>query len=374
MIAAVALALGAVVILIVTHKPSEPVYQGKPASYWLRRLRAPDLSPAAGSGLKPVPALMDERPQRVPFSSNSASSEAFRAMGGDAVPFLLSCLKEDDALMSDNAAIILGKLEPIDRDVLGELVKILRGKESGQHQLYRILSAVLPRAIRARLPPIEVPQPFFNRSADPWFLRGYRAEMVMIEMLDRARNVQRTNAHAMEPFFETVPLLNGALEDREDKVMQLAAALLGNLGPDAKRAVPVLVKQLANQRRSAFAREEAARALGKIGVFDQKVAWALVIAAQSQDRLLQCAAISSLGRGGVACVDGIPTLVNFLKSGDPLLGCLAYESLRRIDPTRLAGLVPPKPIQQPKTDPRAAYFYSSATDDYSLYMQYRIND
>jgi HEAT repeat protein len=218
-----------------------------------------------------------------------------------------------------------------------------------------------------------VPQPFYNRFADPWYMRGSKAEMVMIEMLNRARNVQRTNAHAMEPFFETIPLLDGALEDREDKVVQLAAGLLGNLGPDAKRAVPVLVKQLTNQRRAGFVREEAARALGKIGVFDQKVAWALVIAAQSQDRPLQCAAISSLGRGGIACVDGIPTLVNFLKSEDPLLRCLAYESLRRIDPTKVAGLVP-QPIQPPQTDPRATNSHTSTTDDYTLYMQYRIND
>jgi HEAT repeat protein len=386
MVAAIALALGAGVILIVTHKESEPVYQGRPASYWLRRLRAPDLLPAAeglelkpkglklntGLELKPSLPSFSELPQRVVFSSNS--SEAFRAMGSDAVPFLLRCLKEDDAVMSASAASMLGAFAPIDRDNLGSLVEILRAKESRQHHLYRILSAVLPRTIRTRLPPVDVPQPFFNRFADPWYVRGYQAEMAMIEMLNRARNVQRTNAHAMEPFFETIPLLNGALEDREDKVMELAAALLGNLGPDAKRAVPVLVKQLANQRRAGFAREEAARALGKIGVFDQKVAWALVIAGQSQDRPLQCAAISTLGRGGIACKDGIPMLTNFLKSGDPLLRCLAYESLRRIDATKVAGLVPPGPIQPPQTSPGTTYTYANATDDYSLYMQYRISD
>ncbi|MDB6125742.1 MAG: repeat-containing protein [Pedosphaera sp.] len=389
----VLLALGAGLFGILSHKNQEPVYQGKPASYWLMRMRAPEVLPPVdelkldtpglkldtGFGLKPSSHSSSgtSLPYQLP-GPNSSALEAFRAMGDASVPVLLRNLRGDDSVMSQNAAIILSEIGPIDRDVLAELVEILRATESRQHQIYRVLSAVLPTTIRSKLSSMKVPQPFYNRYADPWYMQGMRAQGVIRAMTIRSQGTLRTNAHAMKPIFETIPLLNRALGDREDKVVYLAAGALQSIGPDAQRAVPMLVKQLMNTRRAGFAREQIVQGLRQIGIFDQKVVWALVSATQTpnQDRSLQCAAVAALGKGGGACKDAVPILKEMLKSEDAVLRSLAHESLRKIEPSSIAGVKEPDPIKPSAQMVRGnvTYTIANGTDDYSLYMTYHIKD
>ena len=87
------------------------------------------------------------------------------------------------------------------------------------------------------------------------------------EMLkDKDPNIRRNAAQALgnvgPEAKAAVPALTETLKDKDDFVCQCAAYALGNIGPEAKAAVPALTE--ATQSKNYFVRQSAVAALGKI--------------------------------------------------------------------------------------------------------------
>src|SRR5262249_62078086 len=89
-----------------------------------------------------------------------------------------------------------------------------------------------------------------------------------------------------------VPALTKALEDREKKVRLHAAGALGRIGPAAKQSVPDLIDMLGDQEWTI--RGTAALSLGATG--DRQAAPALTKALKDENAHVRIYAASSLWR------------------------------------------------------------------------------
>lgn len=111
-----------------------------------------------------------------------------------------------------------------------------------------------------------------------------------------------------------------------------AAMSLGLIGPEAKSAVPALVKALGDKEGAL--KRGAARALGEIGVDSPAVIKAL--ASVLDDRECAYEAMQSLARFGPKAKAALPALHAVLKKSKINLG--AAEAIARIDPKAKAPL------------------------------------
>jgi CubicO group peptidase (beta-lactamase class C family)/HEAT repeat protein len=110
---------------------------------------------------------------------------------------------------------------------------------------------------------------------------------------------------------EAVPALIRALEDDNENIRLGAAVALGAIGPGAKDAVPSLMRALKD--RNDNIRENAAEALGKIGPDARQAVQALIHSLSDEDPFLNGRAADALGRIGK---DAVPALREALKDGN----------------------------------------------------------
>lgn len=117
-----------------------------------------------------------------------------------------------------------------------------------------------------------------------------------------------------------------------------AAALLANLGPKAKAAIPDLVTLLKEQDPSPSARLFAAEALGNIGN-DAKVCVADLVTCLKKDPSdgVRAKAAEALGRIGQPAGPAVPALIEALKSRHGSTRYYAIESIWKIAPDQVPG-------------------------------------
>jgi HEAT repeat protein len=109
-----------------------------------------------------------------------------------------------------------------------------------------------------------------------------------------------------------------------------AAEVLGELGPDVSRAVPVLTDALKEQAAVGIA---AAGALGRMGAAARPAVPALVgLLAAEQGRDVQEAAVAALGKIGAAAGEAVPALEKLAAdpAAAPGLTAAAREAVRKI--------------------------------------------
>jgi serine/threonine-protein kinase len=158
-----------------------------------------------------------------------------------------------------------------------------------------------------------------------------------------------------------VPALIAALGHRSEVVRWRSAEALGRIGPGAKAAVPALTEALSD--RDALVRTEAAKALGQLGpaasgavpalaeslrqsdvYFRREVARALARigpetgpavpaltdALRDKDKFVRMEAAKALGRAGALARSAVPALNAALKDSEMLVAREAAEALKRI--------------------------------------------
>src|SRR5262249_48639546 len=119
-------------------------------------------------------------------------------------------------------------------------------------------------------------------------------------------------------------VLGGSLADQEQEVRVEAADALGHAGPDAKAAVPLLIKAMKDM--SPQVRGAAAGALGEIGpnakdaipvlmaaLGDRDKAREITIGTRTDAVEVRMEAAQALGRIGPAARASIPTIIGMLK-------------------------------------------------------------
>jgi HEAT repeat protein len=131
---------------------------------------------------------------------------------------------------------------------------------------------------------------------------------------------------------EAIPALVDALNADSAQLKINAALALARFGPEARAAVPGLIRALKdNQDLDRFHRI-AAEALGKIGPDAKAAVPDLILALQSEDGGIASAAAEALGKIGDGAKVAVPELIKRLGTDDPYLQRNVIESIKKLDP------------------------------------------
>jgi HEAT repeat protein len=110
-----------------------------------------------------------------------------------------------------------------------------------------------------------------------------------------------------------VPDLTRALKDGDLFVRRFAAQALGEVGPDAKAAVPALKEALGDKKKEVG--EAAAAALARLGP-DGVAALTDLLKDAKKDAAVRRKAVEALGRAGDDAKPAVPALTDLLKDRD----------------------------------------------------------
>ena len=141
------------------------------------------------------------------------------------------------------------------------------------------------------------------------------------------------------------------LQDTDSDVRSIAAVTLGEIGPEAEDAVPILIKLLQDQDAEGFVRANAATALGKIGEGASKAVPALINALRDQDKYVRKDAAEALEKigtprtiktvkdryrvviplGWIGSEDEVPALIQALQNEDKDVRVNAIVTLGQIE-------------------------------------------
>jgi len=226
--------IGAVIWLsLALRPPPEPVYQGKPLSYWL-------------AGYNP-PAYQLAHPHGPAPPSYVEANTAIREIGTNAVPILLRMLQGPDATLKDRLWDLARK----------------------QHFF--------------AVPPRFYPNPKFEIAA------GFRA-------LGKTASNAVPSLIVMFTHYPTVAFLQQAVPE-----------ILGDIGPAARRAVPILLR--AATHTNQVVRNNAIFALGKIGAEPDSVVPVLINRLKDTDTQVRTQAARALGAFGGKAGSATPALI-----------------------------------------------------------------
>jgi len=270
------LLLAFAVLVVNTHlgHADDPVYEGKPASFWIKRL--------ADSF---VPNEIFGRPSR------EAPMHALRSIGRAAVPAMIEALKDESGYVRQAAAYALGEFRADAKAAVPALVEAIRSGRLDA-QAGDTLEQIGPAA------PAAIPE-----------LAGsltHENALIRINMAYALAKLDPDNTAAID-------CLVAALRNKTGG-RPAAARALGNLGPRAKRAVPALITLLKDPDYELPT--QAAYTLGRIGPAAKAAAAPLAAAlAGSQDQYLCQAAGQSLVEMGPDAIEAVPTLIEIVKSG-----------------------------------------------------------
>jgi HEAT repeat protein len=191
-----------------------------------------------------------------------------------AVPSLKAMLKEDKPLMRVVAAGALSQIDPDVSEALTVLRDALVSEKSGALRPIDFLE--LPESVKDRYV-------YLDPVGESIARFGERAVPVLADLLD--------NGDLDEWSADNLSAQCGA------NARVQAALLLAKLGPEAKAAVPALVRALKD--RDPFIRDAAASALGRIGSAAQKAAPEFIALLEQQNRFASAGGTwSSRPRGG----------------------------------------------------------------------------
>jgi len=231
---------------LLLSQPSEPVYQGKPLSYWCEQ-------------------YTKTYGQDANMASVKQAGIAIRAIGTNAIPTLLNMLKARDSKF---------KLKLIELAEKQHLINIKwKTANFRRYEALRGFSALGPLAKPALPALIEMYNELgsypFNAPEVIAEISGSMTEAIPGFIIDttcgnpsiRWRAVGRLGQMHAKPEL-AVPALTKCLHDESHIIRQTAAVSLAAFGSDAKSAVPELIKALADP--SSDVRDAAASALQKI--------------------------------------------------------------------------------------------------------------
>jgi HEAT repeat protein len=151
---------------------------------------------------------------------------------------------------------------------------------------------------------------------------------------------------------EAIQMLAQALGDPVSDIREAAVAALGDFGPQARAALPELMR--ATQDESAVVRRRAVRAVGAIAEpeeFADDMLTTVMAATEDEDASVVLQALATLGEFGPHAAAALPALLSAIWTGDVRRRAMAGVALARLGPTAVPSLV--QSLSHPSADVRA---------------------
>jgi serine/threonine-protein kinase len=133
-----------------------------------------------------------------------------------------------------------------------------------------------------------------------------------------------------------VPAITALLRDRNEVVRWRAAEALGKVGPEAREAVPALVAALSGP--PGLLTTEAAKALGRIGPSGRESVPALARALGNTEVFTRREAAKALVRMGASGAPAVDALIAALRDKDKVVRAEAARALGRVGPGARAAV------------------------------------
>ncbi len=225
----------------------------------------------------------------------------------------LELLRDGNGNERGSAATALGKLGPRAKKAVPYLVKALKDKEIGVRDrvgqaLEKIGEDAVPELIKAARDPDEVTRRRVLVILGNIGPAAKDALPVVFELRsDNDEFVQEAAKAAFVKIRADVNTLVKDLKDKDEEIRALAATNIGILGAEGKSGVQALSEVLLRDK-SRTVRREAARALGRIGKDAKDAVKALANALADSDEQLRINAAVALGEIGPAAQNALPAL------------------------------------------------------------------
>ncbi len=323
------LTLAAIVAVVVAafalvwSRPTGPTYEGKSVAQWFKLYR------------------------NWSFCEREDARDAFKALGDQAAPYLLSVLTRPQLLsrLKTSYAKFQSKLPPY-------LKRVLPGvsiENTARRAADDLLWAIRPSA-KVLMPGL---QPWLSSPNHPRYLLAVsllgtigdgasEAVPFLVQALQSTnQNHRRFAVQSLQNLGAdaraAVPALIGALDDPVTRY--LAIRVLRNIGPEAKAAIPPLQRLLDSPRRS-----EALAAAATLHQINPEGNTLRLLIAALDDPSLRLPAISHLGELGPAAMPALDLLLEALRTegrknraGGPEWTSVT-SALRSISPTNRAAI------------------------------------
>jgi HEAT repeat protein len=303
----------------------EPMFKGKPASYWSRAWKEQDLGFDAGK------ALADG--------------------GHEAIPVIVALLHDPEPFARSQARTCLDLMEPPPVDAIPGLIDAMR-TEWDERILY-VERTLLEKLLRAEGKPgdlkpavLDIMHTNPNPTGRHWAVKttfgiaedkrhyvnaaDYRAPdviaalreslhdpspLVQIEVADVLWQFEKDSEHIVPVLAEIVQTGGGETSTETlSQYRRLAIPLLARLGKRASSAAPALLVALKDE--NAAVRQFAASALGSIGALDANTLPTLATLLKDSDNHVRRSAAQALAQAGPAAKDAVPQIVELLKDED----------------------------------------------------------
>ena len=306
------------------------------------------------------------------------AAAALGTIGPTAVPGLTQLLKDKDAQVRSTAALALGKTGPEARAAITALAALLEDKDHGVRlAAVEALWEIDPTAPEARtavfaataLPRGPGTSGAAAGAAGTLGKIGPAARIAIPALIDSVKRKDTNRSERDMAVYalgqmgpkakSTVPVLaeavgeqqvvwalgqigpagaaalTKALKDKSSYLRTLATAMLGDIGPEAKIAVPALTALLKD--KDSYLRLAATKALGQIGPEARTAIPALVAVRGYMEVPIDAARRSETRQVGPWALGqigppAIPALVELLKDKDPAVRFAAAEGLGKIGP------------------------------------------
>jgi HEAT repeat protein len=322
--------------LMVTLKDTDPNVSGY-AALALGQIGEPD--PAAVSAL--IEASRNED-MFVRCSAVYALGRIGKA-NPSAIDALIESLNYRDPVVGFYAAQSLGQLGPHAKPAISVLIDVLKDPSSSikveaAHALGMIgpdAGEALPFLIQA----LRSDKDLEVRSSAATAIGqiGPKAEVAVLALTDALKDrdvdVRMKTAQILPSFgLEAVPLMIKALKSPDTEFCLSAARVLGQVGADAREAVPALTESFKNKNKAVDVRMACAETLAQIGPDAKSAIPALTEALKDGNGVIRVKAAEALSQLGPEVKTAVPALVGALKdqAQDPNVRRKAAEILGRI--------------------------------------------
>lgn len=220
-----------------------------------------------------------------------------------------------------------------DNTVRGNAMDRLRymGTEEKEKVLPHLITALLDKDSRIRHNALETLRLIYpsNRDLDPFYIQGLndndgQVRLMAVMALEKSKTK------------EAVTALSKALNDTNSEVRRFAAASLGNIGTEAREAVPALIQRLhiddgymiaealgkigypspllpLLKDKDKNVRKWVAYALGKMGPSAKEAVSPVTVLFTDLDSEVRIRAIEAIGNMGPEANTAVPALINALK-------------------------------------------------------------